>query len=111
MLTIFLLRLATGMSYASSTFDTLTYRRVDTTVFGFSFGNLFDVDGVAKRALIISSVASALGLFVDVWFILAYSSADMHDFQTLAVDLYGSYFFFALSVAVLALIVFFGAIA
>ncbi|KAH9159761.1 hypothetical protein EDB89DRAFT_2107284 [Lactarius sanguifluus] len=147
----------TGMSYASSTFDTLTYHRelreaqatrldsdfdrilgklvqewyyigasllsvaaVDTTVFGFSSGNLFDVDGVAKRALIISSVASALGLFVDVWFILAYSSADVHNFQTLAVDLYGSYFFFALSsrlplvalfVAILALVVFLGAIA
>ncbi|KAH9046997.1 hypothetical protein EDB83DRAFT_2677131 [Lactarius deliciosus] len=147
----------TGISYASSTFDTLTYHRelreaqatrldsdfdrilgkllqeliyypsyfpplrdVDTTVFGFSSGNLFDVDGVARRALIISSVASALGLFVDVWFILAYSSADVHNFQTLAVDLYGSYFFFALSsrlplvalfVAVLALVVFLGAIA
>ncbi|KAH9046995.1 hypothetical protein EDB83DRAFT_2404287 [Lactarius deliciosus] len=154
-----------GMSYASSTFDTLTYHRelreaqatqldsnfdrihrklvqewyyigaslcflqrrmtlplhsVDTTVFGFSSGNLFDVDSVAKRALIISSVASALGLFVDVWLIFIYSGGDGRKFQTLAVDLYGSYFFFALSsrlpfvalfVAVLALTVFLGAIA
>ncbi|KAH8985089.1 hypothetical protein EDB92DRAFT_1884174 [Lactarius akahatsu] len=89
---------------------TLLLHSVDTTVFGFSSSNLFDVDGVA----------SALGLFVDVWFILAYSSADVHNFQTLAVDLYGSYFFFALSsrlplvalsVAVLALVVFFSVIA
>ncbi|KAI9432108.1 hypothetical protein H4582DRAFT_1128632 [Lactarius indigo] len=143
-----------GMSYASSTFDTLTYHRelreaqldsdfdriliklvhewyytgasllsvaaVDTTVFGFSSGNLFSVDSVAERALIISSIAAAIGLFVDVWFILAYSGADVRKFQTLAIDLYGSYFFFALSsrlplvalfVAVLALVVFLGAIA
>ncbi|KAI9432110.1 hypothetical protein H4582DRAFT_2084046 [Lactarius indigo] len=133
-----------GMSYASSTFDTLTYHRelreaqldsdfdriliklllsiaaVDTTVFGFSSGNLFSVDSVAKRALIISTIAAAIGLFVDVWFILAYSGADVRKFQTLAIDLYGSYFFFALSsrlplvalfVAVLALVIFLGAIA
>ncbi|KAH8997164.1 hypothetical protein EDB86DRAFT_930990 [Lactarius hatsudake] len=142
-----------GMSYASGTFDTLTYHRelreaqatqldsnfdqihrklvqewyylfsiiaVDTTVFGFSSGNLFDVDSVAKRALVISSVVSALGLFVDVWLIFVYSGADGLKFQTLAVDLYGSYFFFALSsrlpfvalfVAVLALTIFLGAIA
>ncbi|KAH9013663.1 hypothetical protein EDB84DRAFT_1444178 [Lactarius hengduanensis] len=93
---------------------------VDTTVFGFSSGNLFGVDSVAKRALSISSVASALGLFVDVWLIFVYSGADGRKFQTLAVDLYGSYFFFALSsrlpfvalfVAVLALVVFLGAVA
>ncbi|KAH9035660.1 hypothetical protein EDB85DRAFT_856967 [Lactarius pseudohatsudake] len=107
-----------GMSYASSTFDTLTYHRelreaqatqldsnfdrihcklvqewyyigaslfsiiaVDTTVFGFSSGNLFGVDSVAKRALSISSVASALGLFVDVWLIFVYSGADGRKFQ------------------------------
>ncbi|KAH9030316.1 hypothetical protein EDB85DRAFT_2246259 [Lactarius pseudohatsudake] len=70
--------------------------------------------------LIISSVTSALRLFVDVWFILVYSNADVHNFQILMVDLYGSYFFFALSsrlplvalfVAVLALVVSLGPIA
>lgn len=142
-----------GMSFASSTFDTLTYHRelreavdedfdrilaklvhewyytgasllslaaVDTTVFGFSPGNLFNVDSIAKRALVISSVAAAIGLFVDIWFIFAYSGADVRKFQSLALDLYGSYFFFALSsrlplvalfIAVLALVVFIGAIA
>ncbi|KAH9008370.1 hypothetical protein EDB85DRAFT_1818363, partial [Lactarius pseudohatsudake] len=67
-----------------------------------------------------SSVTSALRLFVDVWFILVYSNADVHNFQILTVDLYGSYFFFALSsclplvalfVAVLALVVSLGPIA
>ncbi|KAI9432111.1 hypothetical protein H4582DRAFT_2084047 [Lactarius indigo] len=95
-------------------------RNIDTSVFGFSSGNLSNVNSVAKRALVISSVTSALGLFVDVWFIFAYSSADVRKFQTLAVDLYDTYFFFALSsrlplvalfVAVIALVVFLGAIA
>jgi hypothetical protein len=54
---------------------------VDTTVFGFSPGNLFNVDGVAKRSLIISSVAAATGLFVDVWFVFVYSGADAGKFQ------------------------------
>ncbi|KAH9018549.1 hypothetical protein EDB84DRAFT_1519089 [Lactarius hengduanensis] len=128
----------TGMSCASSTFDTLTYHRelreAQVTQLDSDFDRIlgklvqewYYIGAsrrlVAKRALIISSVASALALFVDVWFILAYSSADVHNFQTLAVDLYSSYFFFALSsrlplvalsvaVAVLALVFFFGAIA
>jgi len=54
---------------------------VDTTVFGFSPDNLFAVDSFAKRTLIISSVAAAMGLFVDAWFILAYSGADVRKFQ------------------------------
>jgi hypothetical protein len=50
-------------------------------VFGFSPGTLLNVDGFAKRSLIISSVAAAMGLFVDVWFIFAYSGADVRKFQ------------------------------
>ncbi|KAH9055816.1 hypothetical protein EDB83DRAFT_1088930 [Lactarius deliciosus] len=78
------------------------------TVFGFSHVNLFYAN---KSVLIISSVASAIGLFVEVWFILAYSGADVRKFQFLAAGLYG----FALSsrlplvavfVAVLALVTF-----
>ncbi|KAI9432017.1 hypothetical protein H4582DRAFT_1135645 [Lactarius indigo] len=98
----------------------LSVAAVDTTVLGFSSGDLSKVNSVAKHALVISGVTSVLGVFVDVWLIFAYSSADMHNFRTLAVDLYDSYFFFSLSsrlplvalfVAVLALVVFLGAIA
>ncbi|KAH9023263.1 hypothetical protein EDB84DRAFT_1564781 [Lactarius hengduanensis] len=73
-----------------------------------------------EAALNCSLVTSALRLFVDVWFILVYSNADVHNFQILTVDLYGSYFFFAVSsrlplialfVAVLALVVSLGPIA
>ncbi|KAH9178831.1 hypothetical protein EDB89DRAFT_1843075, partial [Lactarius sanguifluus] len=89
---------------------------VDTTVFGFSPDNLSDVDSVAKRALITSSAAAAIRLFVDVWFMLAYSGADVHKFrvcpfssgacransdrtQSLAVNFYVAFF-----VTVLALV-------
>ena len=61
--------------------DLIMPHSVDTTVFGFSPGNLFTVDSFAKRSLIISSVAAAIGLFVDVWFIFAYSGADVRKFQ------------------------------
>ncbi|KAH9984057.1 hypothetical protein BJV74DRAFT_588688 [Russula compacta] len=97
----------------------LSITAVDTAVFGFSTGTLLSVDSLAKRSLIISSIAAAIGLFIDVWFIFAYSGADVRKFQTLAVDIYGSYFFFALSsrlplvalfVSVLALVGFLGAI-
>jgi hypothetical protein len=54
---------------------------VDTTVFGFTSGSLFGVDSFAKRSLIISTVAAAIGLFVDVWFIFAYSGADVRKFH------------------------------
>ena len=54
---------------------------VDTTVLGYSSGNLFGVDSFAKRSLIISTVAAAIGLFVDVWFIFAYSGADVRKFH------------------------------
>jgi hypothetical protein len=106
------------------------------TVFGFSSGNLFSLDSFAKRSLIISTVAAVIGLFIDVWFISAYSDADVRRFQvssfvtvkvhgtdlgqqTLAVDIYGSYFFalssrlplVALIISVLALVGFLGAVA
>jgi hypothetical protein len=50
-------------------------------VFGFTPDNVFSVDSFAKRSLIISSVAAAIGLFIDVWFIFVYSGADMHKFH------------------------------
>ena len=60
---------------------TFLLRSVDTSVFGFSSSDLFAIDNFAKRALIISSIAAAIGLFVDVWFIFAYSGADVRKFQ------------------------------
>ncbi|KAI0319947.1 hypothetical protein OF83DRAFT_1169738 [Amylostereum chailletii] len=70
---------------------------VDATVLGFSHDNLFPVDTVAKRALIVSSIAAALGIVFDAWFLLAYGNTSGRRFQTLAIDLYSKYIFFALS--------------
>ena len=46
-------------------------------MFGFSPGNFFNLDSVARRSLITSSLAAAIGLFIDVWFIFAYSGANV----------------------------------
>jgi hypothetical protein len=59
----------------------MMFHSVDTTVFGFSPGSILNVDSIAKRSLIISSVAAAIGLVIDVWFIFAYSGADVRKFQ------------------------------
>jgi hypothetical protein len=61
--------------------ELILFISVDTSVFGFSPGNLFAVDSFAKRSLIISSIAAAIGLFIDAWFIFAYSGADVRKFQ------------------------------
>lgn len=55
--------------------------RVDATVLGFSHDNIFPVDTVAKRALIVSSIAAALGIVFDAWFLLAYSNTSGRRFQ------------------------------
>ncbi|KAH9954068.1 hypothetical protein BJV74DRAFT_891843 [Russula compacta] len=81
---------------------------------------VFWPDCYPSGTMLVHHVAAAIGLFIDVWFIFAYSGADVHKFHTLAVDIYGSYFFFALSlrlplvalfVSVLALVGFLSAIA
>ncbi|KAI0066705.1 hypothetical protein BV25DRAFT_1878804 [Artomyces pyxidatus] len=75
----------------------LSVAAVDATVFGFSTDSIFGVDGLAKRTLTISSIAAALGLGIDAWFILLYSGADYHKFQRLALDVYSTFFFFSLT--------------
>ncbi|KAH9178818.1 hypothetical protein EDB89DRAFT_982472 [Lactarius sanguifluus] len=62
-------------------------------------GNLSDVNGIAKRALITSSAAATIRLFVDARFILAHSSVNVHKFRSLTVD-----FYVALFITVLALV-------
>ncbi|KAH8999613.1 hypothetical protein EDB86DRAFT_3075679 [Lactarius hatsudake] len=76
---------------------------VEMTVFGFSHVGLFDVDD--KCMLIISSVASAIGLFVDVWFIPTYSGADVRKFH-LFLPLSPCLLLVTLFVATLALVTF-----
>jgi hypothetical protein len=85
----------------------LSVAAVDAIMF-FSRGNRLNAD--AKCALIISSVAAAIGLLVDVWYIFAYTGADALEFEFLAVNRYGSIFFILLSLLPLfALLVALGA--
>ncbi|KAI0312830.1 hypothetical protein OF83DRAFT_1086747 [Amylostereum chailletii] len=75
----------------------LSISALGTTVFGFSPDSIFGVDTLAKRALTLSTISAALGLAIDAWFIFLYSGADALKFQTLALDIYNGYFFFALT--------------
>ncbi len=79
--------------YASAFFEgflqrKLTLRSVDSTVVGFSPDSLVNIDSLAERALIVSSIAAAIGLFVDVLFVSVYLSASVQRFQ---VGLFPSY--------------------
>ncbi|TCD59964.1 hypothetical protein EIP91_011005 [Steccherinum ochraceum] len=71
---------------------------VDAAVFGFSSDDtIFAVDGIAKRSVVIGSIAAGIGLAIDVWFIIKYSGADGRKFQRAALDVYNTYFFFCLT--------------
>ena len=71
--------------------------RLDTTVFGFSSGTLFGMDGFSLRALTVSAIAAALGLALDAGLLFFYLGADAQKFQALAQSMYPSYFYFALT--------------
>ncbi|KIJ60040.1 hypothetical protein HYDPIDRAFT_170453 [Hydnomerulius pinastri MD-312] len=55
--------------------------RLEAAVFGFSSGSLFPVDLLAQRSIAIGSIASAIGLSVDAWFLLVYNGVDSAKFQ------------------------------
>ncbi|KAI0931091.1 hypothetical protein AcW2_000050 [Taiwanofungus camphoratus] len=69
---------------------------IDAAVFGFTPGSLFAVDGLAQRVVAIGAIAAGIGIVFDAWFLVVYSSANAAKFQRLALDVYGSYFFFCL---------------
>ncbi|KAI0347642.1 hypothetical protein BDW22DRAFT_1349674 [Trametopsis cervina] len=74
---------------------------LNAAVFGYSSGTLFNMDSLALRAVTIGSTASALGLVIDAWFLLLYTSS-VPRFQRLAADITSSasggvtYFYFCL---------------
>jgi len=94
-LEILIARLVREWQYVGATL--LSSAALTTTVFGFSPGTIFGVDGIAVRALTISAVSSAIGLLVDAFLLFSYIGADVRKFQTLAVGVYSDYFFFALT--------------
>ncbi|KZV63271.1 hypothetical protein PENSPDRAFT_758104 [Peniophora sp. CONT] len=88
-------RLVREWQYVGATL--LAVAALDTTVFGFSSGTLFGMDGFALRALTVSAIASALGLALDAGLLFFYLGADAQKFQALAQSMYPSYFYFALT--------------
>ncbi|KAK7686479.1 hypothetical protein QCA50_010075 [Cerrena zonata] len=84
---------------------------LNAAVFGFSSDTIFSIDGIAKRSIAIGSIAAGIGIVVDAWFLVAYSSADAAKFTRLARDVYNSYFFFCLTCRLPALCMFVSACA
>lgn len=54
---------------------------LNAAVFGFTPDATFSIDGLAKRAIAIGSIAAGIGLVADAWFIVAYSGADVTKFR------------------------------
>ncbi|KAF9460603.1 hypothetical protein BDZ94DRAFT_1299794 [Collybia nuda] len=70
---------------------------VNTAVLSISSDALFTVHAYARGAVAASSVASGLGIACDAWFLLRYGWAEVGVVRTRALDVFNSYFFFALS--------------
>ncbi|KXN87176.1 hypothetical protein AN958_09102 [Leucoagaricus sp. SymC.cos] len=84
---------------------------VNAAVFAISPDSLFRIQPFALSAIAASSMASGLGMAIDAWFLLRYNWIDIKTFIYRAQDVYGSYFFFALSSRIPAMCMFASAIA
>ncbi|EIN12693.1 hypothetical protein PUNSTDRAFT_124424 [Punctularia strigosozonata HHB-11173 SS5] len=73
------------------------------TVFGFSPDSISPMDSFSKRAVAAASVSSGVGLCIDALYIVRYHGVDAERFRQLALDSYGTYFFFCLTSRVPAL--------
>lgn len=70
---------------------------VDATIFAISPDAAFKIRSYAYLAVVISSMASALGIVCVTWFHLRYRWIGTETFIIRARDVYGTYFFFSLS--------------
>ncbi|KAI0749014.1 hypothetical protein BC629DRAFT_1598971 [Irpex lacteus] len=63
---------------------------LNAAVFGYSSGQdttLFAMDGLALRSVTLGSITAAIGLVIDAWFLVLYSSGDVDRFRRLAADI------------------------
>lgn len=57
------------------------FRRLNAAVFGFSQGTLYEIDSLALRCVTFGSIAAAVGLVADIWFLVSYGGADPVKFE------------------------------
>ncbi|KAH9926372.1 uncharacterized protein B0H18DRAFT_1005746 [Fomitopsis serialis] len=69
---------------------------IDAAIFGLAPGSIFPIDGLARQVVALGAISAGLGLFLDTLLVFSYSNADAQKFQTIAKDVYGTYFFFCL---------------
>ncbi|KAI0687977.1 hypothetical protein BC835DRAFT_1419527 [Cytidiella melzeri] len=91
---------------------------LNAAVFGYSSGatTLFAMDGVALRSVTVGSIASGIGLVIDAWFLVLYSSGDVDRFRRIAADFASldndpTYFYFSLACRLPAMCLFVSACA
>lgn len=84
---------------------------LNAAVFGLGSDTLFVVDCLAKRAIVVGSIAAGLGIVIDAWFLITYSASSVTKFQNHAKDVYQTYFFFCLTCRLPALCMFLSSVA
>ncbi|THH22405.1 hypothetical protein EUX98_g8200 [Antrodiella citrinella] len=76
----------------------LAVAAVFAAAFGFATSDtVFPVDGLARRAIALGSIAAGLGIAVDAWLLVVYSGLSPRKFQSRALDVYATYAFFTLT--------------
>ena len=58
---------------------------MNVTVSGFTPDTLFGIEGLARGALAVSIVTAGVGIFLDAWFLLLYTSADAQKFKVVII--------------------------
>ncbi|KAJ7091873.1 hypothetical protein B0H15DRAFT_883232 [Mycena belliarum] len=81
---------------------------VDAAVFSMSPDSIFAINRFSRGAIAASSISSGLGVACAAWFLVRYAWADLHTFIARARDIVSgdtpSYFFFALSARIPAVL-------
>jgi hypothetical protein len=76
---------------------------LNAAVFGYSSSDtVFPIDGLAYRSVTVGSIASGIGLVIDAWFLMLYSSGDVERFKRRAADFASSdsdptFFYFSIA--------------
>lgn len=55
--------------------------RLNGAILGYSSPSFFNIDGIALKAVTVGTIASAIGLVTDVWFIIVYNSVSPNQFK------------------------------
>ncbi|KDQ62993.1 hypothetical protein JAAARDRAFT_362720 [Jaapia argillacea MUCL 33604] len=75
----------------------LALAALNLAVFGLAPTTIFPIDGAARQAIALGSIASGIGLFIDAWFLFVYGGCDEVRFRERALGVWKTYVFFSIS--------------